>query len=162
MVLKQGKAQKIISLNDGDELTRMILVTDPKLDIVICTSMGNGVRLPISEIKQISKAGKGQRVIETKIEEDITDLCIINPKMKHLVYITSAGKMKLSELKYFPPMQKRDHPIPLITLDTMERLIGVASVAKGDVIKVFGRKGGNEGYLPAPGLPGETDQKTGF
>lgn len=144
MVLKQGKAQKIISLNEGDELTRMILVTDPKLDIVICTSMGNGVRLPISEIKQISKAGKGQRVIEMKIEEDITDLCIINPKMKHLVYITSAGKMKLSELKYFPPMQKRDHPIPLITLDAMERLIGVASVAKGDVIKVFGRKGGND------------------
>lgn len=144
MSLKQGKSQKIISLNDGDELTRMVLVSDPKLDVVICTTMGNGVRLPISEIKQISKAGKGQRVIEMKTDEDITDLCIINPKMKHLVYITSAGKMKLSELKYFPTMQKREQPIPLITLDAMENLIGVASVGKHDVIKVFGRKGGND------------------
>ena len=143
-VLKNGKSQSLIKLNEGDVLSKVVMVSDPSHDVVICTSMGNGIRLPIKEINQISKAGKGSRVIALKPEEDVTDLCIINPSIKNLLYITSSGKMKITDLKYFSRMEKRNKPIQLITLDTTEQLIGVASVKKSDMIKLYGKKGGDD------------------
>lgn len=143
LVLKNGKAQKIISLNEGDELANVTMVNDPSLDVVICTSLGNGIRLEMEEIKRIAKTGKGTRIISTKVDEDVVDICVINPTIKHLLYITSAGKMKLTELRYFPRMERKQSTIPLITLDTTERLIGVASAKKTDKVQLYGKKGGN-------------------
>ena len=76
-------------------------------------------------------------------EEDVTGVSLIDPKIKHLLYITSSGKMKLTELKYFPPVERGSKPISLIALDSTERLIGVASVKKSDMIKLYGKKGGD-------------------
>lgn len=146
--LKDGKEQKILNLNEGDELVKVVAVPDNSMDVVICTSLGNGIRLPLDSIKTASKTAKGQRIITMFQEEDVTGASIIDPKIKHLLYITSSGKMKLTELKYFPPVERGSKPISLIALDTMERLIGVASAKKSDMIKLYGKKGGDS-YDPA-------------
>lgn len=141
--LREGKEQKILNLNDGDALSKVIAVTDNRLDVVVCTSLGNGIRLPIDSIKAASKTAKGQRIITMVTEEDVTDLSIIDPSIKHLLYITSSGKMKLTELKYFPQADRGSKTISLISLDSTERLIGVISAKKTDMIKLYGKKGGD-------------------
>lgn len=141
--LKDGKDQKILNLNDGDELVKVIAVPDNNMDVVVCTSLGNGIRLPLDSIKTASKVAKGQRIITITTEEDVTGLSLIDPSIKHLLYITSSGKMKLTELKYLPPVDRGSKPINLIALEGSERLIGVASAKKTDMIKLYGKKGGD-------------------
>lgn len=141
--LKDGKEQRIINLNEGDELAKVIVIPNNTLDLVVCTNLGNGLRLPIDSIKPASKTAKGQRIINMATEEDVTDLNVIDPSIKHLLYITSSGKMKLTELKYFPRAEKGSKSISLISLDTTEQLIGVISAKKNDQIKLYGKKGGD-------------------
>lgn len=141
--LKDGKEQRIINLNEGDSLAKVIVIPDNTLDLVVCTNLGNGLRLPIDSIKPASKNAKGQRIINMSTEEDVTDLNVIDPSIKYLLYITSSGKMKLTELKYFPRSEKGSKSISLITLDTTEQLIGVISAKKDDYIQLYGKKGGD-------------------
>lgn len=149
--VKDGSSISIISLNPGDKLAKVILLPTSDLDVVICTNMGNGIRLPISDIKEVGRNAKGSRLIETKVEEDVTGLCAINPAIKHLLYITSSGKMKLTELKYFPVSQRRSASISLISLDSNEQLIGVASAKKSDMVKLYGKKGADSYDLVSVG-----------
>lgn len=141
--LKDGKEQRIINLNEGDSLAKVIAIPDNTLDLVVCTNLGNGLRLPIDSIKPASKNAKGQRIINMSTEEDVTDLNVIDPSIKYLLYITSSGKMKLTELKYFPRSEKGSKSISLISLDTTEQLIGVISAKKDDYIQLYGKKGGD-------------------
>lgn len=141
--LKDGKEQRIINLNEGDSLSKVIVIPDNTLDLVVCTNLGNGLRLPIDSIKPASKNAKGQRIINMSTEEDVTDLNVIDPSIKYLLYITSSGKMKLTELKYFPRSEKGSKSISLISLDTTEQLIGVVSAKKDDYIQLYGKKGGD-------------------
>ena len=146
-LLKDGKSKSLLTLNKGDALAEVLMVSDDSLDVVICTTKGNGIRIPIQSIRQISKGGKGQRVIEIAEKEEVQGICTIDPSVKHILYITTSGKMKLTELRYFPRLEKGKSPINLITLDTTDQLLGVASVKKHDQVKLFGRKG-EKNYEP--------------
>ena len=141
-ILKDGKSRSLLTLNSDDALASVLMATDLALDVVICTNRGNGIRIPVESIRQISKGGKGQRVIDLEPEEFVTGICLIDPSVKHILYITTSGKMKITELRYFPRSTKQQRtPINLITLDTTDQLMGVASVKKQDCVKLFGRKG---------------------
>ena len=61
----------------------------------------------------------------------------MNPKKKLLFYVTSGGRVKITDLKYFPTMQRKDNTLPLITLEKNETLVGVASVSKNDIVMIY-------------------------
>ena len=65
---------------------------------------------------------------------------IVNPKANKLLFITSAGRMKMTELKYLPVMKRKDDVISLINLEKNETLVGVVACSKKNTIEVFRKK----------------------
>lgn len=152
LITKQGFAKRVlltefekisdykmaIKLNDGDELVATdYALANSKNDIIICTNVGNGVRIKLNEIKLLGKNAKGLTQIDLKPEEYVVSASRIKPKEKYLLYVTSSGKLKLTELKYFPPMKRREESLSLISLGTKEELVGISTVSKDDVIMVY-------------------------
>ena len=127
-----------ITLNPGDEVAAALFSFDNSVkDIVICTNIGNGIRLAISNIKTSGKSAKGVQQISLKDDECVVNACTINPKKKLLFYVTSAGKVKVTDIKYFPVMTRKDDTLPLITLDKNETLVGVSSAGKNDIAMIY-------------------------
>lgn len=130
---KQG-----INLNENDEVASALFAFDKTTkDIIICTNLGDGIRLPITDIKTAGRTAKGVQQINLKDGEYVVNACRINPKRKLLFYITSAGRVKLTETKYFPAMQRKDEALSLISLEGNETLVGVSSVSKDDIVMVY-------------------------
>jgi DNA gyrase subunit A len=151
-VTKDGYAKKVpisefkkisdfkigITLNPGDEVASALFSFDKSSkDCIICTNLGDGIRISINDIKTLGKNAKGVRQITLKEDEYVVNACKINPTKKLLFYVTSSGKVKLTETKYFPTMQRKDEPLSLIGLDKNESLVGISSVSKNDVVMIY-------------------------
>lgn len=155
-VTKQGLVKKVqisefkkltdtkpgIILNDDDEVAVALFALDVTAkDIIISTNTGNGVRLPISEVRNLGATAKGVSMITLKDDEYVVGASLVNPKKKLLFFITSSGRCKITEVKYFPVMKRKSESLSLISLQGTETLIGVSTVDKGDIVKVFKKKG---------------------
>lgn len=138
---KLTKSKPGIILNDGDELAVALFSFDKTTkDIVICTNTGDGIRLPISEIRTLGSSSKGNQMLSLKNGEYVVGASKINPKKKLLFYITSSGRGKITETKYFPVMKRGDKVLSLISLVGNETLLGVSSVDKGDIVTLYHKK----------------------
>ena len=78
--------------------------------------------------------------------EEVVNASMINPKKKLLFFITSSGRVKVTEMKYLPTMKRKDNAVSLISLVNGETLIGVSSVDKNDQVFVY-RKNGSPDIL---------------
>lgn len=151
-VTKQGFAKRVsisefkkitdykigITLNEGDEVAAAIFAFDKSSkDVIIYTNLGDGIRIPIKEIKLAGKTAKGLKQISLKDGEYVVNACKINVKNNLLFYITSSGRVKLTETKYFPAMQRKDEPLSLISLENNETLVGIASVNKDSIVMAY-------------------------
>ena len=130
-----------IKLNNEDKVaSAMFTIGDDDKDIVICTNEGSGIRLPMTEIRNGTTVAKGVSMISLRDGEEVVSASIINPKKKLLFYITSSGRAKITETKYFPSMNRTDESLSLISLQQNETLVGVASVNKSDSVMVYKKK----------------------
>mgnify|MGYP004545279593 FL=1 len=130
-----------ISLNDGDEVAAAMFSVDNNMkDIIISTNMGNGIRLPIKEIRTSGAQAKGVSMVTLKDGEEVVNASLVNPKKKLLFYITSSGRVKITEMKYFPVMERKGETLNLISLQGDETLLGVSAVDKNDVVMVYRKK----------------------
>lgn len=130
-----------IALNKGDEVASAIFAFDNTLkDIVISTNTGDGIRLPLFEIRNASITAKGVSMITLKDGEEVVSASVLNPKKKLLFYITSTGRGKITETKYFPVMKRKDDSMSLISLQGNETLLGVTSVDRNDIVMVYKKK----------------------
>ena len=140
--VKLGIFKPGIILNDDDEVAVALFALDVTAkDIIISTNTGNGVRLPISEVRNLGATAKGVSMITLKDDEYVVGASLVNPKKKLLFFITSSGRCKITEVKYFPVMKRKSESLSLISLQGTETLIGVSTVDKGDIVKVFKKKG---------------------
>ena len=133
-----------ISLNDGDQLvtTQLYTKTTSKPDdIIIFTNKGNGIRLNIDDIQKSGSSSKGKRIITLADDENVAGVDRIQKNKKLLFCMTSSGKGKVSELKYFPAMDKKDSPLSLIPLSVSDRLVSVISVNKSDKVIIYRKQG---------------------
>lgn len=131
-----------ISLNEGDSVASAIFAFDNTTkDIVISTNMGDGIRLPIEEIRTAGITAKGVSMISLKEGEEVVSASMVNPKKKLLFYITSTGRVKITETKYFPVMKRKGESVSLIALQGNETLLGVSSVDKNDIVMAYRKKG---------------------
>ena len=133
--------KQCIVLNDGDEVAvAMFVLNVTSKDIVIYTNLGDGIRLPLSEIRVGGLSAKGTSMISLRKNEEVVGASLMNPSKKLLFFITSSGKGKITEVKYFPVMNRRDKPVNLISLAVNETLVGLSTVSKGDIIEVYTKK----------------------
>jgi DNA gyrase subunit A len=127
-----------ITLNDGDSLVAAIPAGDE--EFIIYTNFGDGIRLKAGDIKRQSKDAKGLSLITLRANEKVVGIDFLEKGCDKLLYITSAGRMKMTEGKLLPLMNRRDEPLSLIGLDANEYLVGVSFVSKKDTVKVYRRK----------------------
>lgn len=161
-VTKQGLAKKVqisefkkitdvkpgISLNKDDEVaSAAFLFNDSAKDIILSTNKGDGVRLPLDEIRSATCNAKGVSMITLSEGEEVVGSSLVNPKKKLLFYLTSQGRAKVTELKYFPVMKRKDSALSLINLVGTETLLGVSTVDKNDVIMIYKKTGEPEKIL---------------
>lgn len=141
--LTSGSSSAII-LNDNDELEVVIATEDDNRDIILFTDRGDGMRLPLSEIPLQLPGSKGTKVVSLKGTESILGANLMKPEDKYLVYVTSSGKLKKTEIKFFPPMKKKDEPICLINNDSGEYLVSVKSVTGNEKLTFYKKKSESE------------------
>lgn len=131
--------KQAILLDDDDRLVSAI----PSLDsdeFIIYTNFGDGIRLKSDDIKLYGKNTKGLQLITLKKNEKVAGIDIIDNSRKYLSYITSSGKMKLTDLKFLPVMKRKDEPLTLLPLENNEYLVGISTVSKKDTLLIYKKK----------------------
>jgi DNA gyrase/topoisomerase IV subunit A len=89
-------------------------------------------------LKVYGRAAKGLKQLTLQDGEYVTNANKVDPSKKALFYITSAGRAKITDVKYFPVMTRNEESLQLITLEGNETLLYVASVNhKKDIIRVY-------------------------
>ena len=127
-----------IKLPNGDELVAAeFTVHETSKDMVIYTNLGNGIRRDINEFSIMKANARGVRQITMSDDEYCIGFDKINPSKKYMFFITSAGRAKITETKYFPAMKRKDDVLSLINLEKNEQLVGIKSVCKTDKVLVY-------------------------
>ena len=130
-----------ILLNKGDEVAAAMFSVDNSLkDLIISTNMGKGIRVPITEIRTSGAQAKGVSMVTLKDGEEVVNASLVNPKKKLLLYITSSGRVKITDMKFFPNMERKGETMNLISLQGDEILLGVSAVDKNDKVMVYRKK----------------------
>lgn len=137
---KKIKASTIaITLDEDDKLVSVVPSLDTD-DFIIYTNFGDGIRLSTRDFKLYKKQARGLSLISLKPNEKVVGNDLLFDGMKHLLYVTSSGRLKRTDLKYFPVMKRKDEAINLIALEKGEALIGVAGVKRGDILVCYRKK----------------------
>lgn len=127
-----------VKLTDGDEVvSSMFILGNKTADVIIYTNKGNGVRINLKDIKTSGLNTRGNTVITLSDDEHVVGASIVNAQKKLFFYLTSSGKAKITEEKYFPRMKKKDTALSLISLEGKDELVGVSSVNKNDVVLCY-------------------------
>ena len=80
-------------------------------------------------------------MLSLKDDEEVVGINKIKPATRYIFYITSSGRVKVTESKYFPTMNRKDSPVSLLPLNATDRLIAVAGVNKTSKVKVYQKIG---------------------
>lgn len=128
-----------ITLEQGDELVNVLIsnIDDNDKDIIVYTENGNGIRININDIKKYGRTARGLRYITLNDGDNVISADMIHSDRKYLLYITSQGKLKLTDNKYFPTMKRKDETLSLISLDNNDKLVGVKGVNKKMSVQIF-------------------------
>ena len=106
-------------------------------DMVIYTNRGNGIRRDINEFPVMKLAARGGCQITMGEDEYCVGFDKIDPNKNYVFYITSSGKAKITDMKYFPTMKRKDSVLNLISLDKNETLVGICSVSGTETVTAY-------------------------
>ena len=135
-----GSAQAI-KLPNNDKLVAVEFAYDNTIkDLVIYTNLGRGIRRDINEFSVLKANARGVKQLELESDEYCIGFDKINPNKKYMFYLTTAGRAKITDMKYFPTMKRKDEALSLISLDKNERLVGIHSVSRDDKIIIYKKK----------------------
>lgn len=131
-----------ISLTEGDKLVAAVPAGNE--DFVIYTNFGDGIRLNTESIKYQSKNARGLSLITLRTNEEVVGISFAEKRagIDKILYVTSAGRMKLTDEKLLPLAERRGTAIALLGLDANEYLIGLSFVSMDDKVVVYHRKSG--------------------
>lgn len=128
-----------IKLPASDELVATEFAFDETVkDMIIYTNLGNGIRRDINEFSIMKANARGVRQITlTSDEEYCVGFNKIDPDKKFMFFITSAGRAKITDVKYFPAMKRKDEALSLINLEKNETLVGLKTVSRDDRVIIY-------------------------
>lgn len=130
--------KEAIQLVEGDRLVSAIPAGVE--NFIIYTNFGDGILLNTADIKRQSKTARGLQLISLKTNEKVVGIDFASNECNKILYITSNGRMKLTESRYLPVMNRKDEPISLISLEPGEYLVGIRYVKDGDNCVVYRKK----------------------
>ena len=130
--------KEAVQLNEGDQLISAIPAMGE--EFIIYTNFGDGIRLHTNDIKRQSKNAKGLSLMTLKAGEKVVGIDFLTEGCDRFLYVTSGGRMKMTEEKYFPVMSRKDEPICLIGLESNETLVGVAFIKNRDRVMIYRKK----------------------
>lgn len=138
-----SKARTFMGLNSGDRVTTVLITlnSNSNKDYLIYTNDGNGVRIPLKDVKTLGRTAKGTKQISLRMDEVVTGASIIEKGDKFLFYITTTGKGKITYTKDFPTMKRGAESANMIKLDSKETLVACNSVQPEMKVMVFKRNG---------------------
>lgn len=142
-----------ISLNEGDELVTAVPAGDE--EFIIYTNFGDGIRLSTTSIKYQGRNAKGLQLISLRKGEAVVGIDFMENDTDQIVYVTSSGRLKLTDSKFFPLMERKSEPLALVNLETNETLVGVGFVSDKDMVEVYRRKSGPV-TIPVSMIPSTT------
>lgn len=149
---KNLKTQTVaITLDEDDHLVSAIPSLDSD-DFIIYTNRGDGIRLSTKDFRNYKKTAKGLSMISLRVNEEVCGIDMLFGDKKYLLYVTTSGKVKLTEVKYFPTMKRKEEPLSLISLADNESLLGVNGVSKKGTLVCYKRKSG-QFRLPIEKIP---------
>lgn len=139
MMIKEGGIVKkrVLALEDTDRLVSAIYTPSPKYDIIVFTNLGDGIRLDLEDIPTQMCPSKGQKCLVVRKMEYACGAKLIMPDEKYLIYVTTSGKVKRTEMKYFPVMKRKDPSLPLINLDDNEKLVSIVGAKDDQSICIY-------------------------
>lgn len=129
-----------IQLNEGDSLVTASPSGDDEQQLIIYTNFGDGIRLKVADIRRQSKTAKGSSLIKLRHGESVTGVSFLEGGCNKILYVTSNGRMKLTQEKFFPLMNRKDEPLSLIGLEANECLVGLSFVSSKDSVRVYRKK----------------------
>ena len=130
--------KEAIQLVEGDRLVSAIPAGVE--NFIIYTNFGDGILLNTADIKRQSKTARGLQLISLKANEKVVGIDFVVDNCDKILYITSAGRMKKTESKYLPVMNRKDEPVSLISLEGGEYVVGIAYVKDDDKCVVYKKK----------------------
>lgn len=122
---KVRNAATAIKLNDGDELvyTALVCADKHKKDsMIIFTDKGNGIRISVDDIPEYGVSTKGLKQVTLQEDEVVAGASYVPAKANLFLYVTNNGKLKLTESKYLPIMDRKSAPVNFLPLDGNEKL----------------------------------------
>lgn len=139
---KMKNNKSIIKLDEDDELVAVSCMhNNDHREILIYTNKGRGIRLNTDNINVYKLSASGDKSLILTEGEHISSIDTIIPDNKLLLFVTASGKMKVTEMKYFPKSKRRAEPMDLINLDNNEEIKMIKTVNKNNRIKLLTRKG---------------------
>ncbi|MDA8277559.1 MAG: DNA gyrase subunit A [Actinomycetota bacterium] len=114
-----------ISLRDGDELVKVLVVT-PNTDILVFTKFGMGIRFAEDEIRPLGRAASGVRAIRLRINDEVIG-AIETSTRSEVLMITSAGYAKRTQIDRFNRQMRGGQGVRAIRLTN----------AKGELVAAF-------------------------
>lgn len=129
---------KAIKLPSTDELVATEFASDNTVkDLVIYTNLGNGIRRDINEFSVMKANARGVNQLTLSEGEYCVGCDKITPDKKYMFYITSSGRAKLTDMKYFPTMKRKNETLSLIKLESKDTLVGIKGVVKSDDVIIY-------------------------
>ena len=126
-----SEPRKSINLVDGDEVVAAIFTMEQSNnDIIIYTNKGNGIRIKVSDINIFKKEARGTKVINVDDDQYVQNANIILPNASKLFYLTTSGRAKITQSKYFPVMKRGDEPLQLIQLKPSYKLLYIEGIER--------------------------------
>lgn len=135
--LTKGSSTNAIILNENDRLAVVLCTNNKNQNVLFFTDFGDGMRLPIEEFPSQLPGSKGTKMVTLRNHERIIGANLMEPTDEYLVYVTSLGKVKRTEMKFFPEMKRKDEPMALVNLDDGEVLVSVKSVNAGNKLSFY-------------------------
>jgi DNA gyrase subunit A len=129
-----------LTVKDGDELVDVHIINKPS-DIIIYTNMGNGIRINTDEIKSTGRVSVGTNLMSLEPNEYISGMNIIKKKSKYILIITDKGMVKKCLLKYFNSVDRKSTPLKLISLNSDDSIVGLATIKGDEKINIYMKNG---------------------
>ena len=125
-----------IKLAEDDELVSVDVLYGKK-DIIIYTREGGAIRISTDDVRECGRAAYGIATIDLAGNDEVVGTAIINKNHKHIVVLTSKGKMKLCNLNQFKTMKRKSPTLQLTRLEKNEVVVNVKSVKMSGKILVY-------------------------
>jgi DNA gyrase subunit A len=129
---RTGQGVKGISLDKGDYVVDMVVVSDPKGSLLSIGQSGYGKRTELSEYRVQGRSGKG--LINVKVTDKTGKVVAVKPVTDEdeLMLITSTGimlRMKVSDIK---TTGRNTQGVRVIKIKDDDRVVAVANLAAKD------------------------------